>query len=91
MDENVVKGFELEEPKIPRFKVQPKIHEEGNPERPIFSLVKCQIIKKAQFISYHLPYVLIKFGYIYANLRKACQLLKLEPKKQCSIKKKTKI
>ena len=34
--------------------MQPKIHEDGNPGRPVISSVNCHTIKNSQYVDHHL-------------------------------------
>ena len=39
---NVTEGLRTISPQMPRLHIQPKIHTQGNPGRPVFSSVNCQ-------------------------------------------------
>ena len=38
---NVTEGLKTTSPWTPRFYIQPKIHKQGNPRRPVISSVNC--------------------------------------------------
>ena len=48
---NVVEGLKTTSPRTPRFYIQPKIYEQGNPGRPAISSVNCHT---SSISKYHL-------------------------------------
>ena len=51
---NVAEGLKTTSPRTPRFYIQPKIHKQGNPERPVISSVNCHTSNISKYVNYHL-------------------------------------
>ena len=51
---NVVEGLKTTSPRTPRFYIQPKIYEQGNPGRPAISSVNCHTSSISKYVDYHL-------------------------------------
>ena len=54
IDKNVAEGLKAISPRTPQFYIQPKIHKEGTPGRPVISSVNCHTSKISKFVDYHL-------------------------------------
>ena len=54
INEKVAEGLKRNDPKTPKFYLQPKIHKEGNPGRPVVSSVNCHTANISKYVDYHL-------------------------------------
>ena len=45
VSKNISEGLKTENPKTPHFCLKPKVHEEGNPGRPVISSINCHTSK----------------------------------------------
>ena len=52
--EKMAKGLKSEEPKTSKFYMNPKIHKNGNPGRPVINSVDCHSMNISKFVDYHL-------------------------------------
>ncbi len=51
---NVSNGLMVNEPKTSKFNLNPKIHKENNPGRPVINSVDCHSSKISKYVDYHL-------------------------------------
>ena len=51
---SVAEGLKTTLPRTPRFYIQPKIHKQGNPGRPVISSVNCHTSNISKYVDYHL-------------------------------------
>ena len=51
---NVSVGLKVKSPRTPHFYIQPKIHKERNPGRPIVSSLNCHTSKISEYVDFHL-------------------------------------
>ena len=49
-----LKILKITSAQIPRLYIQPKIHKQSNPERPVISSVNCQTSNISKYVDYHL-------------------------------------
>ena len=54
MNEKVAEELKTENPRTPKFYLQPKIHKRGNPGRPVASSVQCHTSNISKYVDYHL-------------------------------------
>ena len=54
LSRNISEGLKIENPKTPHFYLKTKKHKEGNPGRPVISLINCYISKISEYVDYHL-------------------------------------
>ena len=47
-------GLKVEFPRTPRLYIQPEIHKERNPGRPVISSLKCHMSKISKYVDFHL-------------------------------------
>ena len=51
---NVLDRLKVESPRTPCFYMQPKIHKEGNPSRPVISSLNSHTSKISEYVDFHL-------------------------------------
>ena len=51
---NVAEGLKTASPWMPTFCIQPKLHNQGNPGRPVRSSVNCHTLNISKYADYHL-------------------------------------
>ena len=51
---NAAKGLKTTSPRTPRLYIQPKIHKQGNPGKPVISSVNCHTSIISKYVNYHL-------------------------------------
>ena len=51
---NVSNGLQVNEPKTSKFNLNPKIHKENNPGRPVINSVDCHSAKISKYVDHHL-------------------------------------
>ena len=51
MNEKIANDLLSSEAKTPQFKTLPKVHKEGNPGRPVVSLIDCHTTKISKYIN----------------------------------------
>ena len=51
---SVSDGLKVESSRTPRFYIQPKIHKEGNPGRPVISSLNSHTSKIFEYVDFHL-------------------------------------
>ena len=54
LSETISDGLKTENPKTPHFYMKPKVHKEGNPERPAISSINCHTSKISEYVGHHL-------------------------------------
>ena len=54
INQKVVERLTRNDPKTPKFYLQPKIHKKGNPGRPIVSSVNCHTENISKYVDNHL-------------------------------------
>ena len=54
LSKNISDGLKTENPKTPHFYLKPKVHNEGNPGRPVISSINCHTSKISEYVDYHL-------------------------------------
>ena len=54
LDDTTAKNLQTVEARTPNFYMQPKIHKERNPGRPVISSVNCHKSKISQYVDHHL-------------------------------------
>ena len=54
ISETVAKGLKVHNPKTSNFYLNPKIHKEGNPGRPVISSIQCHSSSISKYVDYHL-------------------------------------
>ena len=52
--EKIADGLKTEKTRTPKFYIQPKIHKEGNPGRPVISSVECHTSNISKYVDFHL-------------------------------------
>lgn len=52
--ETVANGLKVQEPKTSKFNLNPKIHKENNPGRPVINSVDCHSSRISKYVDYHL-------------------------------------
>ena len=54
INQKVAEDLKRNDPKTPEFYPRPKIHKEGNPDRPVVSSVNCRIENISKYVYYYL-------------------------------------
>ena len=54
LTDKVASGLKTTNPKTPKFSLLPKIHKEGNPERPVIDSMNCHTAEISRYVDYHL-------------------------------------
>ena len=54
INEKVAEGLKTNDPQTSKFYLQPKMHKEGNPGRPVVSSVNCHTANISKYVDYHL-------------------------------------
>ena len=54
LSKNISEGLKTEKPKKPHFYLKPKVHKEGNPERPVISSINCHTLNISDYVDYYL-------------------------------------
>ena len=52
--ETVANGLKVQESKTSKFNLNPKIHKENNPGRPVINSVDCHSSRISKYVDYHL-------------------------------------
>ena len=52
LSKNICEGLKTENSKTPYFCLKPKVHKEGNPERPTISSISCHTSKISEYVDY---------------------------------------
>ena len=53
-NENITNGLKNPSTRTPQFYISPKIHEKGNPSRPVVSSINCHTANISKYVDYHL-------------------------------------
>ena len=51
---NIAEGLKTTSSRTPKFYIQPKIHKQGNPGRPVISSVNCHTSNISKYVDYQL-------------------------------------
>ena len=62
LDDTTTKNLQTLETRTPNFFMEPKIHKEGTPGRPVISSVNCHTAKISQYVDHHLQPHVQKLG-----------------------------